>query len=83
MGVGLFAARLDGLAEIGDRDRIEAEAHPLIRSGIYLEPFALRALGIVRQDSRLIDAAAARFREMRLDWYAGQTAVMAERSMAR
>jgi len=77
MGVGLLAARLDGLAAIGDGQRIEAEAPPFLRSGIYLEPFALRALGIVRQDRRLVDSAVARFRAMKLDWYAAQTPVMA------
>jgi class 3 adenylate cyclase len=73
MGVGLLATRLDGLAAIGDRERLEAEAPPLVRPGIYLEPFALRALGIVRGDRALVDTAVARFRAMALNWYADQT----------
>jgi hypothetical protein len=39
----------------------------------YLEPFALRALGIVRDDRALIDQALERFRTLELDWHAAQT----------
>jgi class 3 adenylate cyclase len=73
MGAGLIAARLDGLAALGDRRRVEAEAAPLLRPGIYLEPFALRALGIVRGDEALIEQAIARFEAIGLDWHADQT----------
>jgi len=73
MGAGLIAARLDGLAAIGDRKRLEAEAEPLCRTGTYLEPFALRALGLVRGDGVLIEHAIARFEAMGLDWHAEQT----------
>jgi class 3 adenylate cyclase len=79
MGVGLLAARLDGLAAIGDGQRIEAEALQFLRPGIYLEPFALRALGIVRHDSGLVGSAVARFLAAGLPWYAAQTPVMAGR----
>ncbi|HEU0304705.1 MAG TPA: adenylate/guanylate cyclase domain-containing protein [Gaiellaceae bacterium] len=73
MGVGLTAARLDGLAAVGDRTRLEAEAEPLVRPGSYLEPFALRALGHVRADQSLIERAIARFEALGLDWHAEQT----------
>ncbi len=73
MGVGATAARLDGLAALRDRQRVEAEAGPLLRPGVYLEPFALRALGIVRGDEVLIEGAIARFEAMGLDWHADQT----------
>ena len=46
-------ARLDGLAAVGDRAGVEAEAPPLLRAGGYGEPFALRALGLVRGDRAL------------------------------
>jgi hypothetical protein len=67
-------ARLDALAALGRRDRAEAEASPLLRPGKYPEPFALRALGIVRGDDELIAQADDRFRALKLDWHADQTA---------
>lgn len=55
------ATHLDALAALGERDRVEAEA-PLFASGnVYLEPFALRALGIVRESDDLLEQAAERF----------------------
>jgi hypothetical protein len=45
----------------------------LLRPGTYLEPFALRALGIVRGDPALVDEAAFRFDTMALGWHAAQT----------
>ena len=47
-----------------------------MRPGMYLEPFALRALGIVREDDELITRALDRFEVMRLDWHAAQTRVL-------
>jgi hypothetical protein len=76
IGPGVIAARLDGLAAVGDRARVEVEAAPLLRPGIYLEPFALRALGIVRGDQTLIEQAIGRFQAMRLDWHAIETGVV-------
>jgi class 3 adenylate cyclase len=73
MGAGATAARLDGLAALGVRERVEAEAAPWLRPGIYLEPFALRALGIVRRSEELIEGAIARFGALELDWHADQT----------
>ena len=67
------AARLDGLAAVGDHARIEAEAPPLLRAGGYGEPFALRALGRARGDRSLVELAAARFEAMGLQWHAGET----------
>jgi class 3 adenylate cyclase len=66
-------ARLDGLAVIGAADRVEEEAVPVLRPGKYPEPFALRALGIVREDESLLKRADERFRALRLDWHADQT----------
>ncbi|MBA2568741.1 MAG: AAA family ATPase [Actinobacteria bacterium] len=68
-----LAARLEGLRAIGDRERLEAEAPPLIRPHTYLEPFALRALGVVREDEELLKQALERFEGAGLDWHAEQT----------
>ena len=43
--------------------------------GTYIEPFALRSLGQVRNDRSLIEQALARFEEMSLGWHAEQTRV--------
>jgi len=68
-----MAARLDALAALGDRDRLEAEAAPHLRPGTYLGPFALRALGVIREDASLVEQAVARFDAMGLDWHAVRT----------
>jgi hypothetical protein len=69
-----MVARLDGLAALRDRERIEEDAPLLLASGTYMEAFALRALGIVRDDETLIEQALARFATLGLDWHAAQTA---------
>ena len=69
----LATARMDVLAAARDRDRVEHEAPPLLQPGTYVEPFALRALGIVREDENLIRRAVERFDEMELGWYADET----------
>lgn len=66
-------ARLDALAALGRRDDVEAEAEGLLRPGTYLEPFALRALGIVREDEELVRAALERFETLGVPWQAAQT----------
>jgi hypothetical protein len=72
-GPGVLAALLDGLAALRDRDRIEDEAPSLARSGLLLEPFALRALGVARDDDDLLARADERFAALGLDWHAAQT----------
>jgi hypothetical protein len=67
------AALLDCLAALGDGPRIERLAPPLLVPGTYLEPFALRALGIVREDVGLVQRAILQFEAMGLAWHAGQT----------
>ena len=66
-------ARLEALAAAGDRQGVEREAPALAKPHTYLEPFALRALGQVRDDAGLIEQAARRFDEMSLSWHAAQT----------
>jgi hypothetical protein len=68
-----MATRLDGLAALGERGRVETEAGRLLQPNSYLEPFALRALGVVREDASLIERAASRFEALRLDWHAART----------
>jgi tetratricopeptide (TPR) repeat protein len=67
------AASLDALAALRDRTRLEREAPALLRPGTYLEPFALRALGLVREDRALIEQALERFEAMGLAWHAAET----------
>jgi class 3 adenylate cyclase len=67
------AARLDGLAAVADRRSVEAEAPRALDVGGYVEPFAMRALGKVRQDGALLDRAATRFEELGLGWRAAET----------
>ncbi len=67
------AARLDALAALGRRQTLESEAPPLVRPGTYVEPFALRALAVVRDDEQLARQAVERFEAMSLHWHAGQT----------
>ena len=68
-----MATHLDALAALGDRERVEAEAGRLLQPNTYLEPFALRALGVVREDASLIERAAGRFEADGLDWHAART----------
>ena len=67
------AARLDALAALGDTQAIDAEAPPYAVPGTYLEPFALRALGVVHDEVALLDHAQASFTALGLDWFASQT----------
>jgi class 3 adenylate cyclase len=67
------AALLDAFIALGDTIRIESDAPAWSRPGTYVEPFALRALGVARRDSQLLAAAADRFAGMGLDWHAAET----------
>lgn len=67
------AARLDALAELGDRKRTEEEAALFLPERSYTRPFALRALGRVREEPALIEGAAAEFEEIGLGWRADES----------
>jgi hypothetical protein len=67
------AALLDALVALGDHARIESDAPAWLRPGTYIEPFALRALGVTRQDEQLVGQAATRFAAMDLHWQAAET----------
>jgi class 3 adenylate cyclase len=71
--VYLLPVRLDALTALRDHERLEIEAPPLLQSGTYFEPFALRALGVVRERAELLEQAVARFEAMELRWHARQT----------
>lgn len=58
---------------LGKRELVEREAPPLLQARTYLEPFALRALGLVRGDELLIERAADRFDASGLAWHARQS----------
>ncbi len=67
------ALLLDALVALGDRARIEVEAPAWLRPRTYVEPFALRALGVARGDREQLRKAAACFAALGLDWDAGET----------
>ncbi len=69
----MLSVRLDALAALRDRERVEAETPPLLQPGAYLEPFALRARGVVREDTALLEQAVGAFDAMGLEWHAEQT----------
>jgi class 3 adenylate cyclase len=66
-------ARLDALTAADDRETLEREAPLYLGRGTYTEPFALRALAIVREDEELLARADERFNAFGLDWHAAQT----------
>jgi hypothetical protein len=76
----LRAALLDALALLGDRDRIEIEAPGWVRPDAYVAPFAVRALGIVRNDTALLSDAIDRFEALGLGWHAQETRRLLDRS---
>jgi hypothetical protein len=67
------STRLDAFVALGRaEDALEdAERHAV--PGTYLEPFALRTLGIARGDAALVAQAQDRFHALGLGWYAAQT----------
>jgi hypothetical protein len=67
------AAFLDALVALGARERIESEAPQWVNSRTYVQPFALRAVGVARADDGLLDEATTRFRAIGLDWRADET----------
>ncbi len=67
------AARLDVFVALRDRNGVEAEAPGALGSGGYTEPFALRALGVLREERALVEQAMARFEELGLTRRAEET----------
>ena len=67
----------DGLVEVGDTERIEAEASQWLNRDMFVTPFAVRALAFARRDEALLADAAARFETMGLDRHAERTRALA------
>jgi hypothetical protein len=55
--ISTLTAEIDALAALGYRELVEREAPALLHRGTYGEPFAWRALGLVREDWELIRRA--------------------------
>jgi hypothetical protein len=68
---------LDALAALGETARLEEEAVKFLEDESALQPFALRALGIVRGDRALLRRAADRFRALGFERQAADTRVLA------
>jgi len=68
-----LATKLDALVALGRMSDAEEAAVPLLQPGTYLEPFALRTLGVVRGDRALTEQAVERFDAMGLRWHAAKT----------
>jgi hypothetical protein len=72
-GIEPPSAYLDALVALEEREQIEAEAPKWLRPGTYIEPFALRALGLVHEDEARIEQAAQAFEALGLPWHAQRT----------
>jgi hypothetical protein len=68
-----LALKLEALIALGRPGEAEEAAAGLLQPGTYLEPFALRTLGLVRGDRTLTDQAVERFEAMGLAWHAAKT----------
>ena len=77
-GLDAAAARLDALAVLGERARVEEEAAAFLESDSYTRPFALRALGLVRGEPAPVAQALAQFDAMGLEWQAAETRALNE-----
>jgi class 3 adenylate cyclase/tetratricopeptide (TPR) repeat protein len=68
-----LATKLEALVALGRTREAEEAASQLLQPGTYLEPFALRTLGVVRGDRALTGRAVERFEAMGLGWHAAKT----------
>ena len=66
------ATRLEALVALGRIDQAAEDAARLVQPGTYLEPFALRTLGLARQDEGLLARAVERFEALGLPWHASR-----------
>ena len=73
----LWALLFDGLVQLDDRERIETEAPKWLNRGLYVTPFATRALAIARRDEPLLEEAAVQYDAMGLDRHAERTRALA------
>jgi tetratricopeptide (TPR) repeat protein len=72
---------LDAVAALGDREAVESVAAAVLgQEDSVLQAFALRALGIVRRDRALLDAAGERFETFGLEHQAVATRAASRRT---
>jgi class 3 adenylate cyclase len=71
--VNAVATRLDAYVVLGRAAEAVDDAERHAVPGTYLEPFALRTLGMARGDPALVAQAQQRFHALGLEWYAAQT----------
>jgi hypothetical protein len=69
----MVTTRFDGLLALGRLEAVEQEAAPLASAHSVLRPFALRALGVAREDPALLHDAIERFEQLGLGWHASET----------
>ncbi len=72
-GLAATSAQLDLLAALGERGRVEELAESIPAANVYLRAFAVRALGLVREDRELLEQAAASFDRMSLARHTAET----------
>ena len=72
-----LATKLEALIALGRTSEAEEAANRLLQPGTYLEPFALRTLGLARSDRSLTEQAVERFDAMGLGWHAWRTRALA------
>jgi class 3 adenylate cyclase len=77
-GLTNASARLDALSALQRWDDVERDAADLLQPDTYLEPFALRALGLARTDAELLRRAQESFAHLGLSGQALQTAALRE-----
>jgi hypothetical protein len=75
----LEVTRLDALAALDDAAALEDEAPPHLNTCAFLDAVARRALGAVRRDAGLLDAATAAFARMDLPAQVDQTRAVGRR----
>jgi class 3 adenylate cyclase len=68
-----LAVKLEALIALGRPGEAEEAAVRLLQPGTYLEPFALRTLGLVRSAPALTNRAVERFEAKGLAWHAART----------
>jgi hypothetical protein len=72
-----LATKLEALIALGRTSEAEEAATRFLQPGTYLEPFALRTLGLARSDRTLTEQAVERFEAMGLGWHAAKTRALA------
>ena len=72
LGPSAITTYLELLVRLGEAGKVEELGTRMAEAGAYFRPFALWALGQVRDDPRMVMEAAALFDTLTLHWHAGQ-----------